>query len=251
MPTPPEKIALPAVPPIEFLKSVDSTNSYLLQRTDSYQPFQAVATQCQTAGRGRIGRSWESTSGLGLAVSIALPVLAGVANAGLYSLLVGSAVLSFVRGQGVEQAHMKWPNDILVGGRKISGILCEITPSGFVVAGIGINLFHAENQLPIQESTSFAVEGVPVQDVHKFTHLLVENLVKAWASAENSDAKWSKFLSPSIGTLGKRVKVVETEDHFWEGLAEGLNDDGHLLVRSFQDGVLRTLVAADVLHLRQ
>jgi len=244
-------MALPEVPPIEFLKSVDSTNSYLLQRTGSYSPFQAVATQCQTAGRGRLGRSWASTSGLGLAVSIALPVLAGLANAGLHSLLVGSAVLSFVRGQGVEQAHMKWPNDILVGGRKISGILCEITPSGFVVAGIGINLFHAENQLPIQESTSFAVEGVYVDDVHQFTNKLVESLVRVWAAAENSDGKWSKFLSPSIGTLGERVKVVETQGHSWDGLAEGLNDDGHLLVRGFQDGVLRTVVAADVLHLRQ
>lgn len=198
-----------------------------------------------------MGRSWEGTSGLGLAVSIALPELAGVVNAGLHSLLVGSAVLSFVRGQGVEQAHMKWPNDILVGGRKISGILCEITPSGFVVAGIGINLFHAENQLPTQESTSLAVEGVDVEDVHKFTHELVENLVKVWGGTESSDADWSKFLSPSMGTLGERVKVVETHGHSWEGLAEGLDNDGHLLVRSFQDGVLRTVVAADVLHLRQ
>ena len=244
-------MALSAIPPIEFLKSVDSTSSYLLQQTGSYLPFQAVATQSQTAGRGRLGRSWESIPGLGLAVSIALPELAGVANAGLHSLLVGSAVLSFVRGQGVERAHMKWPNDILVGGRKISGILCEMTPSGFVIAGIGINLFHAENQLPIQESTSLAVEGVHVDDVHEFTHDLVQSLVKVWAAAENSDAKWSKFLSPSIGTLGERVRVVETEGHFWEGLAEGLNDDGHLLVRSFQDGILRTVVAADVLHLRQ
>ena len=244
-------MALPEIPPIKFLTSVESTNSYLLQRTDSCLPFQAVATQCQKAGRGRLGRSWESSSGLGLAVSIVLPVLAGVTNTGLHSLLVGSAVLRFVQGQGIVRAQMKWPNDILVDGRKISGILCEMTPAGFVVAGIGINLFHAENQLPIQGSTSFAVESVSVQDVHKFTHELVENLVKVWAIAENSDAKWSKFLSPSIGTLGERVKVEETQDHFWEGLAEGLNDDGHLLVRSFQDGVLRTVVAADVLHLRQ
>jgi len=242
---------LPAIPPIEFLTSVDSTNSYLLQRNGSYLPFQAVATQSQMAGRGRLGRSWESTSGLGLAVSIALPVMAGVANAGLHSLLVGRAVLRFVQGQGVVEAQMKWPNDILVGGRKISGILCEMTPAGFVVAGIGINLFHAENQLPLQESTSLAVEGVHVEDVRRFTHNLVENLVKVWAAAENSATNWSKFLSPSIGTLGQRVKVVETQDHSWDGVAEGLNDDGHLLVRSFQDGVLRTVVAADVLHLRQ
>ena len=244
-------MSLSAIPPIEFLKSVDSTNSYLLQRTGSYLPFQAVATQSQLAGRGRLGRSWESISGLGLAVSIALPVLARAANAGLHSLLVGSAVLSFVREQGVEQAQMKWPNDILVVGRKISGILCEMTPGGFVVAGIGVNLFHAENQLPIQESTSLAVEGVHVDDVHKFTHDLVKSLVKVWSAAERSNTKWSKFLSPSIGTLGERVTVVETQDHSWDGLAEGLNDDGHLLVRSFQDGILRTVVAADVLHLRQ
>jgi len=174
-----------------------------------------------------------------------------VANAGLHSLLVGTAVLRFVQGQGLVQAQMKWPNDILVGGRKISGILCEMTPAGFVVAGIGINLSYAENQLPLQESTSLGVEGVHVDDVHKFTHELVENLVRVWAAAGKSNTNWSKFLSPSIGTLGERVKVVETQDHSWEGLAEGLNDDGHLLVRSFQDGILRTVVAADVLHLRQ
>lgn len=244
-------MAAPAIPAIEFLESVDSTNSYLLQRSGSYFPFQAVATQNQTAGRGRLGRSWESPPGLGFAISVALPVLAGVSNVGLHSLLVGNAVLRFLRGQGVVKAQMKWPNDILVSGRKIAGILCEISTAGFVVGGIGINLFHDENQLPHEESTSLAVEGVDVVNIQKFAQELVENLMKVWVAAGNSDTNWSRFLSPSLGTLSHKVKVTESEGHSWEGIAEGLDDDGHLLVRSFHDNILRTVVAADVINLRQ
>jgi len=236
---------------IEFLGSVDSTNSYVLDQINGLSPFQAVATKNQTSGRGRLGRSWESPPDLGLAISVALPIVARVKSVGLYSLMVGSAVLRFVRNEGISEVLMKWPNDILVRGKKVAGILCEKGSERLMVAGIGLNLFHGAHELPNLHSTSLSIEGVRVEDLHGFVERLIAELRRVWQEAERSNDSWSAFLSPSIGTIGKKVSVVETDHSRWFGTAEGLDEEGHLLVRRIDDGELRTVVAADVLHLRQ
>lgn len=237
--------------PIEFVGSVDSTNSYILDQLSGLSPFHAVATMNQTLGRGRLGRSWESPPDLGLAVSVALPVLPRVESVGLYSLIVGSAVLRFVRNEGVSEVLMKWPNDILVRGKKVAGILCEMGSERIVVGGIGLNVFHGANELPNEHSTSLLNEGVRVEDSHGFVERLIAEMKRVWREMEYSRDSWSRLLSPSVGTIGKKVSVVETDHSRWFGTAESLDEDGHLLVRSIDDGELRTVVAADVLHLRQ
>lgn len=241
----------PEIPPIKFLESVDSTNSYLLNRAGTLTSYWAVATENQTAGRGRLGRSWESPLGSGVAVSIALPLFSRAPSVGIYSLLVGSAILDFVREEGLVNAHVKWPNDVLVGDRKLAGILCEMASSPFVIAGVGVNLFHDNLQLPHLGATSFDQEGKEVGESRGFVVRMVETVRDRWTSAANNRESWSDYLSPKIGTIGQKVKVVESKDNAWEGTAEGIDDEGHLLVRSFRDDVVRTVVAADVLHLRQ
>ena len=244
-------MSAPTAPQIEFLESVDSTNSYLVSRAGSLTPFHTVATEDQTAGRGRLGRSWECSRGSGVAMSIALPLFPGSPKAGIYPLIVGSAVLDFVRKEGLIGAEMKWPNDIHVKGSKIAGILCEMAPTGFVIAGVGLNLSHTEAQLPHESATSFALEGVPVSEIGTFVGRLVDTMRKVWSAAANNRASWASYLSASLGTIGQRVEVVETLTKSWGGTAVGIDDEGHLIVRSFDDDSLRTVVAADVFHLRQ
>lgn len=233
------------------LQSVDSTNSYLRQRWATFPAFAAVYTQHQTAGRGRRGRNWETTSGLGLAISILLPPLDRVTEISIYPLIVGRVLLGFVHRLGLVEAEMKWPNDVLVSGRKLAGILCESVPDGSVIAGIGINLSQSKYELPTESATSLEIEGIKFENVEVLTKTLVENFQTEWTIDVDNIRGSPTSISSGIGTIGRKVRVVESEIHWWDGFAEGIDDGGRLLVRSEEDQVLRAIVAEDVLHIKQ
>lgn len=137
-----------SVPALEAWGSLGSTNDRARAlAAGGALPFTTVIADQQTAGRGRGGRAWSSPAGLGLWMSVILrpglaeerllvPLLAGVA--------VGRAVESRVEGV---QARLKWPNDVLLGERKVCGILCEASEDGMVV-GIGINVAQGPRDFP-------------------------------------------------------------------------------------------------------
>lgn len=131
--------------PVTLLQQVDSTNAEALRRLSSgvEPPFLVVAEQ-QTAGRGRRGRSWVSPYGENLYYSLVLRITGGMRQLEGLSLVVGLALLQAIRDAGVVEAGLKWPNDLLVGGRKIAGILLELSgdPADVchVVIGIGVNI---------------------------------------------------------------------------------------------------------------
>ncbi|MBD9657203.1 bifunctional biotin--[acetyl-CoA-carboxylase] ligase/biotin operon repressor BirA [Pseudomonas sp. PDM12] len=131
--------------PITLLQQVDSTNAQAMRHLASgaVPPFLIIAEQ-QTAGRGRRGRSWASPFGENLYYSLVLRVSGGMRQLEGLSLVVGLALLQALRDAGVTEAGLKWPNDLLVGGRKIAGILLELSgdPADVchVVIGIGVNI---------------------------------------------------------------------------------------------------------------
>jgi len=131
--------------PITLLQQVDSTNAQAMRHLASgaVPPFLVIAEQ-QTAGRGRRGRSWASPFGENLYYSLVLRVSGGMRQLEGLSLVVGLALLQALRDAGVADAGLKWPNDLLVGGRKIAGILLELSgdPADVchVVIGIGVNI---------------------------------------------------------------------------------------------------------------
>src|ERR1700733_8786465 len=140
---------------LDVVASTGSTNVDLLARAaDSALPEgQVLVAEEQTAGRGRLGRTWTSVPGASLTFSVLLrPATVPAARRGLLALLTGGAGASAVRsvtdrggsgggsGRGVD-AVLKWPNDVLVGDRKLAGILAEQSPDGSaVVIGTGINV---------------------------------------------------------------------------------------------------------------
>jgi BirA family biotin operon repressor/biotin-[acetyl-CoA-carboxylase] ligase len=131
--------------PITLLQQVDSTNAQAMRHLASgaVPPFLVIAEQ-QTAGRGRRGRSWASPFGENLYYSLVLRVSGGMRQLEGLSLVVGLALLQALRDAGAADAGLKWPNDLLVGGRKIAGILLELSgdPADVchVVIGIGVNI---------------------------------------------------------------------------------------------------------------
>lgn len=140
-----DSLCASSIYPITLLQQVDSTNAQAMRHLASgaVPPFLIIAEQ-QTAGRGRRGRSWASPFGENLYYSLVLRVSGGMRQLEGLSLVVGLALLQALRDAGVTEAGLKWPNDLLVGGRKIAGILLELSgdPADVchVVIGIGVNI---------------------------------------------------------------------------------------------------------------
>jgi BirA family biotin operon repressor/biotin-[acetyl-CoA-carboxylase] ligase len=166
-----EKIALSAPSlawPIQIYNSIDSTNAEALRLVDAGRaaPILVLAEQ-QTAGRGRRGRKWVSPFAQNVYYSLVLRIEDGLRQLEGLSLVVGLAVMQTLRESGVQEAALKWPNDVLVGQKKIAGILLELVgdPADIchVVVGIGINVNMHKADAVDQQWTSMQLEtGVPV-----------------------------------------------------------------------------------------
>lgn len=149
---------------IRIYETIDSTNAEAMRLVAHgvTLPLLVLAEQ-QTAGRGRRGRKWISPFAQNLYYSLALRVEGGMRQLEGLSLLVGLAVVKMLREMGVEDAGLKWPNDILVGRQKLAGVLLELTgdPADVchVVIGIGINVNMQSSDQVDQSWTSMALEA--------------------------------------------------------------------------------------------
>ena len=238
------------VPRLEVLESVESTNSYMATRL-SWEPFSLVLTLSQTLGRGRLGRSWESSPGEALAFSLLVPADLSNVSEGLPTswipLIAGACLVDAVRVSGVNSAEMKWPNDVLVKNKKLAGILCEHLTSGRVIVGVGINLqFHGapptENAIALFDASS---KKPPAPDA--LLASFVKRMTGMWSS---SPEEIKSCVLAQLGTLGREVVVAPASGDTWRGKAESLDGQGSLMVRR-PTGELTTVSASDVYHLHQ
>src|SRR4051812_10553210 len=144
--------------PFTYVERCSST-----QRLLDGAPEGAVAAAGeQTEGRGRLGRSWHAPAGTSLLFSIVLEPPVSAERLPELSLVAGAAVAEAIEAETGLSTKVKHPNDVLVGGRKVAGILAEAA-DGRVVLGVGVNLSQTEDQLPDgTEATSVALEGSTV-----------------------------------------------------------------------------------------
>lgn len=164
------------------LDEVGSTNTWLKDQADFHRPFCGVRALRQTAGRGRLERTWHSgEADENLACSFTLPVAAGAAPAApLVAGLALHCVISSIVG-----VRVKWPNDLLFEGKKLAGILCESVPGAdnLLIAGIGLNIngraFPAELQA---KTTSLALATQRTFSVQKIWLSLYRELTRAFRS---------------------------------------------------------------------
>ena len=273
-----------AVPRLEFLATAGSTNDELREAAtgpsaSAWPHGSVIVTDVQTRGRGRMGRTWLAPTGKTLAISVLLrPELPGgrpfpPEAYGWLPLIAGAAMTEAVRravdaaasvsageadeedGTGGVDVQLKWPNDVLVSGYKICGILSELLPeSGAVVVGAGLNLTLDEHDLPTLTSTSLLlVTGVqPDADAVLADYLsdflgLVRAFIEHGADAAASGI--AGRVSELCGTLGSEVRVSLPGDRELLGVAERLDRDGRLVVRD-ANGELQAVAAGDVTHLR-
>lgn len=143
--------------PYRFVEECASTQRLL---EDTATEGATVATNLQTNGRGRLGRRWEAPTGRALLFSVLLQPTPPMALWPELSLVAGDAVATALRGEAGVDAGLSHPNDVLIGGRKVAGILPEAS-AGRVVLGIGVNVNQAAEELPAETpkpSTSLHVE---------------------------------------------------------------------------------------------
>jgi BirA family transcriptional regulator, biotin operon repressor / biotin---[acetyl-CoA-carboxylase] ligase len=254
---------------VRRFESIDSTNRYLLDEARAGAPAGVVAVaDHQTAGRGRLGRSWEAPPGANLLLSVLLRPRLEPADRHLattaVALAAADAVAVVVDPAVAAAVGVKWPNDLVdPGGRKLAGVLAEsdLTPvTGEegrpppVVVGIGINVdWPADDADLPPELRGLAVSlrmlsGGRV-DREALLAALLDALGPLVAALDTADgrAHLAGRLRDRCTTVGTRVRVDLAGDSF-EGTATGISPEGHLLVEA--GGAVRTVVAGDVVHVR-
>ena len=241
---------------VSFFDVVESTNTEAKRLAREGAPEGTlIVAGGQTKGRGRMGRTWVSPSGGGLYLSIVLRPTFSVDRLSRLTLTAGVAVASAIQESGITP-QLKWPNDILIDGRKVGGILTEALfdkrQIEYAVLGIGINVNTEKEAFPASIrnlATSLQLSlGKAVSRNDLLQTLLCQ--FEQWYESLNTVPfetileTWSEFDT----TLGRLVEVFLPERRV-VGVAEALQSDGALLVRDKRDGLHR-IVAGDVVHCR-
>jgi len=221
-----------------------------------------VVAREQTAGHGRRGRAWQTPKG-NLAASLLFPVATGGAMATL-GFAAGLALDAAIRaaapgvtlrvaldeaGEGTDRLQLKWPNDVLVDGAKVAGILLQAVsgaggPAKAVVVGIGVNVRHAPSDVPYP-ATSLAACGAEVEPEALFTALAdawVEE-VALWEAPDGFAKLRDHWLARAAG-LGNPI-AVRLGDEVFRGTFETIDNEGRLIVRT-PEGTTRSISAGDV-----
>lgn len=237
---------------IEVVPRTASTNADVAAAADAGEPagYVLIAEQ-QDAGRGRLDRAWESPARAGLLMSMLLRPTVPPASLPLIPLLAGLAVAEAVRAVAEVPATLKWPNDVLVGDRKLAGLLVERTGSGGVVVGLGLNVSTRAAELPVDTGTSLAIEGgrTDREPLAKEILRALGRRYAAYADADGSPTSVVPAYREVCETIGRQVVVHLPGGGTVAGTAVAVDDGGMLVVRE-PGGADRSWSAGDVIHVR-
>lgn len=237
---------------IHYYDETDSTNlqAKLAAGEGATQGTLFVADK-QTAGRGRRGRSWDSPAGGNLYFSLLLKPTFAVDRASMVTLVMGLAVAESVHEYCGVDALIKWPNDVVIGGKKVCGILTELGLKGneidYLVVGVGINVRKQEFAETIASTaTSLEVEaGIELDRVELLTRIMkkFERLYEDFV-ADGSLATLKESYNALLVNRDREVRVLDPKGEY-TGVACGIADTGELLVTR-ADGSVEMVYAGEV-----
>lgn len=243
---------------VDVVESAGSTNGIAADwaRANAGDGHVVVAEH-QTAGRGRLDRTWTAPPRSALTVSaVVRPEGVDTARWPWLPLLTGLAVAAAVQRETGVAARLKWPNDVVVDDRKLAGILVERVETAdhgaAAVIGIGLNVSMTRDELPVPTATSLALEGASTTDrsvVARAVLRALDSMVSRWedAAGDPSDGLRAAYTA-ACSTIGRAVTVSLPDGARLEGDAIGIDESGRLVVDT-ADGQ-RALGAGDVLHTR-
>lgn len=249
------------------LEQTESTNTdaaaAVRDQADPATDFSVFVTDNQTAGRGRLGRVWVAPPGKALAISVVvkpvvlfdrpdslawLPLLAGVAMTRAVRTVLGD-------GDSASAVALKWPNDVLINGHKVSGILTElIADQQAVIIGSGVNIALDDPDLPTPTSTSLKLAAGHAPGHDEFLTRYLTELRERYERfvATGGDAEAAGLFAEVLelcGTIGERVRVDLPGETQLHGQAIGIDSMGRIIVAD-SAGTRHTIAAGDVTHLR-
>lgn len=237
---------------IRYFDQVDSTNNEARRQAERGTPDGTlVVAELQTSGKGRRGRSWTSPPGTGIWMSLILRPDFGPEHASMLTLVAAMAVAAGIREATGLDSRIKWPNDIVLEGKKICGILTEMSTEEdcirYVVVGIGINVNIREFPEEIADkATSLAlVSGEQVRRAP-----IVDAVMRAW---EHYYKSFRRTLDMSLLKDEYNARLVNCEREVkvmapageYGGVSRGINDGGELLVE-LEDGQVREVISGEV-----
>ncbi|MCX7708748.1 MAG: biotin--[acetyl-CoA-carboxylase] ligase [Clostridia bacterium] len=251
---------------IEYFDKIDSTNTYAKKIAfEGCSDGTVVVADQQTAGKGRLGRVWESSAKKGIWMTVVLRPSIPPEDVQIITLGTSVAVVNAIRNITGIKADIKWPNDIVLEGRKVCGILTEMSSEqdrvNYTVIGIGVNVNHREEDFPTElrklavSLRSFAEEkGIDLKGLlnhgsirrSKIIKGIIVELEKIYFKLNRHQTSeiiqtWKEFSS----TLGKAVRVtIKGVDY--TGMAVDLTEDGKLVV-DCDDGIRREVVSGEVM----
>jgi BirA family transcriptional regulator, biotin operon repressor / biotin---[acetyl-CoA-carboxylase] ligase len=238
---------------IEVVAETGSTNADLRDAA----PGSVLVAEYQTAGRGRLERSWVSPPSAGLIFSVAADLRPPAAAWGWLPLLTGVAVHDAVAEFTGIAPGLKWPNDVLIDGRKLAGILVEVSAAKAII-GVGLNVSTTRAELPVDTATSLTEAGWAAADRAGLLTAILTELgwqLRRWTDAAGDVVATGQAdaYRARCTTIGRPVSVV-TSGGARPATALGVEDDGQLRVRWDEPdlGGLReqTVAAGDIVHLR-
>ena len=221
---------------VHAVEEIDSTQSAL--KSSSPKHGDVIVAEYQSAGRGRLDRTFEAQPGSGLLFSAYIEPRRHRDEWGFIPLLVGLSVAEVL---GIE-FYTKWPNDILSDSGKVGGILCEVHGDGIVI-GIGLNVSMTEEELPVPTASSILLTVGRAPDRNELLPAILKEIAFNLAEWESGEALIDDYLDSSA-TMGKRVSVQLPDGRKIEGVAAGISNNGELLLDSGE-----VISVGDIIHL--
>jgi len=244
----------------DWVESTGSTNTDLIALATAdpaaYPDFSVLVAGEQKAGRGRAGREWQAPAGSSLFVSVLmrpstvsatqfawLPLIAGLSMANAISQFAGTA-----------RAMVKWPNDVLIGDKKVCGVLSELLPDArSVVIGAGVNVFQTLEQLPVETATSLSLEQIKVDSLDELLAAYLKNLrlhLQEFVAlaGEVGGTELHEQITLACSSIGRQVRVVLPNEQEFLGEAISIDNFGRLVVKN--EFETREVSVGDVVHLR-
>ena len=234
---------------VTVLPVIDSTNQYLLDRLSELQSGDACVAEYQQAGRGRRGRKWFSPFGSNLYLSMYWRLEQGPAAAIGLSLVIGIVIAEVLQSLGADKVRVKWPNDLYLQDRKLSGILVELTgktgDAAQIVSGAGINLMmrRVESDVVNQGWISLQEAGISI-DRNQLAACLIKELRAGFKLFENEGlapylGRWEKL----DNFINRPVKLIIGDKEIF-GISRGIDTQGALLLE--QDGIIKPWIGGEI-----
>lgn len=234
---------------VTVLPVIDSTNQYLLDRLDELTSGDSCVAEYQQAGRGRRGRKWFSPFGANLYLSMYWRLEQGPAAAIGLSLVIGIVIAEVLQQLGADQVRVKWPNDIYLQDRKLSGILVELTgktgDAAQIVSGAGINLVmrRVESDVVNQGWISLQEAGVVIDRNHLAARLIKELRLGLELFEQEGLAPYLPRWEKLDNFIHRPVKLIIGDKEIY-GISRGIDAQGALLLE--QDGVIKAWVGGEI-----